>query len=120
MYTSYNSLRDVIQKDIENQKSVLNKFPEQISRPIAQSCSKHLAQFTSFQLPFKSDKQPVDSNNPLYTASQASATGNTSSSTNQSRKILLVRPLTRKFNHTQNLISHRLVSKMDQFISSKI
>ena len=84
MYTNYNSLRDVIQKDIENQKSVLNKFPEHISRPIAQSCSKHLAQFTSFQLLFKSDKQPADSmSNPLYTANQANASGNTSNTTNQ-------------------------------------
>lgn len=62
MYKSYNSLREIIQKDIENQKSVLNKFPDHISRPITQSCSKHLAQFTSFQLPFKSDKQSTDSN----------------------------------------------------------
>lgn len=57
MYNSYNSLRDIIQKDIDNQKSVLNKFPEHIARPITQSCSKYLAQFTSYQLPFKSDKQ---------------------------------------------------------------
>ena len=83
MYTSYNSLRDVIQKDIENQKSVLNKFPEHISRPIAQACSKHLAQFTSFQLPFKSDKQQVDSNNPSYTANQTNASSNILNSTNQ-------------------------------------
>jgi len=55
MYNNYNSLRDIIQKDIENQKSVLNKFPEHISRPITQSCSKYLAQFTSYQLPFKAD-----------------------------------------------------------------
>jgi hypothetical protein len=57
MYSNYNSLRENIQKEIENQKSVLNKFPENISRPITQSCSKHLAQFTSYQLPFKYDKQ---------------------------------------------------------------
>ncbi len=63
MYKSYDSLKEIIHKDIENQKSVLNKFPENISRPIVQSCSKHLAQFTSFQLPFKSDnnskQQPI-------------------------------------------------------------
>jgi hypothetical protein len=51
MYHNYNSLKDSIYKIIENQKSVLNKFPESISRPITQSCSKHLAQFTSYQLP---------------------------------------------------------------------
>jgi hypothetical protein len=53
MYHNYNSLRESIQKEIENQKSVLNKFPEQISRPITQSVSKYLAQFTSYQLPLK-------------------------------------------------------------------
>ncbi|CAF0795146.1 unnamed protein product [Brachionus calyciflorus] len=53
MFSNYTSLKDQIEKEIENQKSVLNKFPESISRPITQSCSKHLAQFTSFQLPFK-------------------------------------------------------------------
>jgi hypothetical protein len=56
MYNSYNSLKESIQKEIENQKSVLNKFPDHISRHITQSCSKYLAQFTSYQLPFKSDK----------------------------------------------------------------
>jgi hypothetical protein len=55
MYSGYNSLKETIQRDIESQKSVLNKFPESISRPITQSCSKYLAQFTSYQLPFKSD-----------------------------------------------------------------
>ena len=55
MYSNYNSLKDSIQREIENQKSVLNKFPEHISRPITQSCSKYLAQFTSYQLPFKPD-----------------------------------------------------------------
>ncbi len=60
MYNNYNSLRDIIQKDIEHQKSVLNKFPEHIARPITQSCSKYLAQFTSYQLPFKSEKPTSD------------------------------------------------------------
>ena len=57
MYHSYNSLREPIQREIESQKSVLNKFPDNISRPITQTVSKYLAQFTSFQLPFKSEKQ---------------------------------------------------------------
>jgi len=56
MYQNYTSLRETIHKEIDNQKSVLNKFPEHISRPITQSCSKYLAQFTSHQLPFKSEK----------------------------------------------------------------
>lgn len=55
MYHGYNSLRESIQKEIESQKSVLNKFPESIGRPITQSCSKYLAQFTSYQLPFKAE-----------------------------------------------------------------
>ena len=59
MFNNYTSLKDQIQKEIENQKSVLNKFPEHISRPIAQSCSKYLSQFTTFQLPFK--EQPSES-----------------------------------------------------------
>jgi hypothetical protein len=53
MYSNYNSLKESIQREIENQKSVLSKFPENISRPITQSCSKYLSQFTSYQLPFK-------------------------------------------------------------------
>jgi hypothetical protein len=53
MYNNYNSLKESIQKEIDNQKSVLNKFPENISRPIAQSCSKYLAQFTSYQFIYK-------------------------------------------------------------------
>lgn len=62
MYHGYNSLKETIQKEIENQKSVLNKFPDSISRPITQSCSKYLAQFTSFQLLFKSDAHHTQSN----------------------------------------------------------
>jgi hypothetical protein len=59
MYQNYTSLRETIHKEIDNQKSVLNKFPEHISRPITQSCSKYLAQFTSHQLPFKSEKDLI-------------------------------------------------------------
>ena len=55
MYHSYNSLKDAIQKEIESQQSVLSKFPENISRPITQTVSSHLAKFTSYQLPYKSD-----------------------------------------------------------------
>jgi hypothetical protein len=62
MYHNYTSLREIIHKEIENQKSVLNKFPEHISRPITQSCSKYLAQFTTHHLPFKSDKDLVGPN----------------------------------------------------------
>lgn len=75
MYNGYNSLRDVIQREIESQKSVLNKFPESISRPITQSCSKYLAQFTSFQLPFKSDV----GSGPTTTTSASSSSSATSS-----------------------------------------
>ena len=89
MYTSYNSLREIIQKDIENQKSVLNKFPEHISRPITQSCSKHLAQFTSSQLHFKSDKTPLDSNS--QNLNQSNLNNNASSNQNQQCK----------YNHTK-------------------
>ena len=55
MYHSYNSLKDAIQREIESQQSVLSKFPENISRPITQTVSSHLAKFTSYQLPYKSD-----------------------------------------------------------------
>jgi len=55
----YNSLRESIQREIGSQKSVLNKFPESIGRPITQSCSRYLAQFTSYQLPFKADVTTV-------------------------------------------------------------
>jgi hypothetical protein len=82
MYKSYDSLREIIQKDIESQKSVLNKFPEHISRPIAQSCSKHLAQFTSFQLPFKSDTNTNSKQQP----SQQDPTGAGQTSSNQSNQ----------------------------------
>ena len=95
MYNSYNSLRDNIQKDIENQKSVLNKFPEHISRPITQSCSKYLSQFTSFNYHLKSDssnpssssnttstsssqKQAQSSNNPQQTSSLSTNSNNNS------------------------------------------
>jgi hypothetical protein len=63
MYNSYNSLRDEIQHQIENQKSVLNKFPENLSRPITQSCSKHLAQFTSFERQKTNDHQTTNTTN---------------------------------------------------------
>jgi len=80
MYKSYDSLKEVIQKDIESQKSVLNKFPEHISRPIAQSCSKHLAQFTSFQLPFKSDTNANNKQQPSH--QDPTGAGQTSSNQN--------------------------------------
>lgn len=54
MYSNYYSLKPQIDNEVLSQHSVLNKFPEQISRPITQSCAKYLAQFTSLQLPFKS------------------------------------------------------------------
>ena len=80
MYHNYNSLRESIQKEIENQKSVLNKFPENISRPITQSVSKHLAQFTSYQLPFKSE-----SNNPNNQKQDSNQDSNSATS-NQSNR----------------------------------
>lgn len=81
MYHSYNSLRDSIQKEIENQKSVLNKFPENISRPITQSVSKHLSQFTSYQLPFKSEKLPqqADTANSKHVSANLDVSNNQSS-----------------------------------------
>lgn len=78
MYNGYNSLRDVIQREIESQKSVLNKFPESISRPITQSCSKYLAQFTSFQLPFKSDVASGSTTNSSASSSSSAATSSAS------------------------------------------
>lgn len=87
MYTSYNSLQEIIQKDIENQKSVLNKFPEHISRPITQSCSKYLAQFTSIQLHFKSDKAPLDSNSQNINQSNSNSA---SSNQNQQCKYQII------------------------------
>ena len=89
MYSNYNSLRENIQKEIESQKSVLNKFPEHISRPITQSCSKYLAQFTSCQLPLKSDKQQTQDANSLMTsmgnALATPAASSTSSNNNSSQ-----------------------------------
>jgi hypothetical protein len=52
MYSNYHSLKQSIDKEIAGQSSVLNKFPDQIGRPIVQACAKHLAQYTSSQLPF--------------------------------------------------------------------
>ena len=82
MYNGYNSLRDVIQREIESQKSVLNKFPESISRPITQSCSKYLAQFTSFQLPFKSDvaSGPTTTSSASSSSSAATSSASTAAS----------------------------------------
>lgn len=81
MYHGYNSLRESIQKEIEGQKSVLNKFPESIGRPITQSCSKYLAQFTSYQLPFKSDTTSGSSN--VSSGASGPSGGKTSSSQQQ-------------------------------------
>ena len=52
MYSNYQSLKSSIEKEINSQQSVLNKFPDNIARLIVQACAKHLAQFTSSQLPF--------------------------------------------------------------------
>jgi hypothetical protein len=52
MYSNYYSLKQLIDKEIGGQSSVLNKFPDHIGRPIVQVCAKHLAQYTSSQLPF--------------------------------------------------------------------
>jgi hypothetical protein len=52
MYSNYYSLKQLIDKEITGQSSVLNKFPDHIGRPIVQVCAKHLAQYTSSQLPF--------------------------------------------------------------------
>ena len=52
MYSNYQSLKSSIEKEISNQQSVLNKFPDSIARSIVQACAKYLAQFTSSQLPF--------------------------------------------------------------------
>jgi hypothetical protein len=60
MYSNYQSLRPSIEKEINNQQSVLNKFPDNISRLIVQACAKHLAQFTSSQLPFNYHSSKID------------------------------------------------------------
>lgn len=94
MYHNYNSLRESIHKEIENQKSVLNKFPEQISRPITQSVSKYLAQFTSYQLPLKSEAKSTDGDSQqqqsnLQTASSGNNSGNNLDQSNGSMIIQL-------------------------------
>lgn len=62
MYNNYHSLKASIDKSISSQHSVLNKFPESIARPITQSCAKHLAQFTSHQLPLSLSTYTSSSN----------------------------------------------------------
>lgn len=65
MFNNYHSLKASIEKSISSQHSVLNKFPENIARPITQSCAKHLAQFTSHQLPLSlSNSNSVSSTTP--------------------------------------------------------
>lgn len=83
MYHGYNSLRESIQREIESQKSVLNKFPESIGRPITQSCSKHLAQFTSFQLPFKAEPTATTTSS-IGNVTNVTSSANTGSSSSSS------------------------------------
>jgi hypothetical protein len=85
MYNSYNSLRESIQREIENQKSVLNKFPDSISRQITQSCSRYLAQFTSYQLPFKSDKISVELATQITQTTTTTSTSTTTQSQSKSQ-----------------------------------
>jgi hypothetical protein len=82
MYSSYSSLKEPIQREIENQKSVLSKFPENISRPITQSCSKYLSQFTSYQLPFKSETTTATATKSNQLNEQLTVASNLSSSNN--------------------------------------
>jgi hypothetical protein len=92
MYHNFNSLRESIQKEIESQKSVLNKFPEHISRPITQSVSRYLAQFTSYQLPLKPDRssnpqdlaEMITSSTNSNNASSSLASANSSSTNSNS------------------------------------
>ena len=86
MYANYPSLKEPILREIENQKSVLSKFPENISRPITQSCSKYLAQFTSFQLPFKPESnaktnQQAEASSVLLQPSQFISASNATTAT---------------------------------------
>ena len=60
MYSNYPSLKSSIEKETNSQQSVLNKFPDTIARSIVQACAKHLAQFTSSQLPFNYHSSKID------------------------------------------------------------